>query len=426
MSKDNNNMVSMQVENSGFRDGLEFILHEGARRLLQLAIEEEVNQFIENYQAITDGSGHRMVVRNGHHQDRTILSSLGPIPIRQPRVDDRKLREIHGEQFSSQLLPKYMRRTPSIDNLLPALYLKGISSQDFPTALASILGEKAKNLSSNVLVRLKQKWEQEYAAWNKRDLSGKRYVYLWADGVYFNVRLDDCSPCILVIIAADDEGNKELLAVMDGERESELSWTELLVDLKNRGLVIPPSLAIADGALGFWAALAKIYPSTLQQRCWVHKTQNLLDKLPKKQHRQAKGMIHEMYLAENYKDAVLAYDKFSVVYRDKYPAVVNCLEKDFDQLFTFYRFPAAQWIHIRTTNPIESTFATVRLRARRTKGCGSRMATLTMVFQLAREAQKRWKRLKGVEWLKDVITGREFIDGKLVNGDEQEQMQNVA
>lgn len=415
MSKCTNHSIPFQVENASFPSDLELVLKEGARALLQMAIEAEVAEFIENNKDRRDGTGRRLVVRNGHQQERNILTSLGLIRIRQPRVDDRQLVQAGQGRFTSRLLPPYLRKAPSINNLLPILYLKGISSQDFPTALASILGDAVKGLSANTLVRLKEKWEDQFLEWSRRDLSNKRYIYIWADGVYFNVRLHDAKPCILIIIGADEQGNKELLAVVDGERESELSWTSLLVNLKSRGLTTPPSLAIADGALGFWAALDKVYPGTLQQRCWVHKTKNVLDKLPKKHHSHAKEMIVNMYMAGSYKDAISAYKQFCTVFGDKYPKAVECLEKDFDQLFTFYSFPTIHWIHIRTTNPIESTFATVRLRTRRTKGCGSRDATLTMVFQLCCEAQKRWKKLKGAEWLHQVAAGKEFVDGQLAS-----------
>ena len=424
MSKCTNHNTPFQEEKVSFPSDLETVLREGARALLQMAIEAEVAEFIERHKDNRDHRGRRLAVRNGYHKEREILTSLGPLRVRQPRVDDRQLARDGHERFSSSLLPRYMRKVPSIENLLPILYLKGISSQDFPEALAAILGDGVKGLSANTLVRLKEQWMDEFLKWSKRDLSQKRYVYIWADGVYFNVRLNDAKPCILIIIGADERGNKELLAVCDGERESELSWRALLVDLKSRGLKMPPSLAIADGALGFWAALDKIYPSTLQQRCWVHKTANVLDKLPKKHHSQAKKMIVNMYMADSYEEAVSVYNQFGVVFGDKYPKAVKCLEKDFDQLFTFYSFPSIHWIHIRTTNPIESTFATVRLRSRRTKGCGSREATLTMVFQLCREAQKRWKKLKGAEWLPHVASGQQFIDGKLA--EKSETIKDVA
>lgn len=395
---------------------IEDILRQGAAQLLQLAVEAEVDSFIEKFQAAIDDDGHRLAVRNGYHKKRAILSSIGPVTVKQPRIDDRKLRQQYpGTDFTSAILPKYLRRAPSLDNLVPALYLKGISTQDFPTALKAILGDNAKNLSSNTVVRLKKSWAAEYDQWCKSDLSRKKYVYIWADGIYFNVRCDSSTSCILVVLAADDKGNKELLAVNDGFRESKQSWIEILLELKSRGLAIGPSLAIADGALGFWAALRDVYPTTAEQRCWVHKTVNVLDKLPKSVHGKAKKMLHNMYLAENQKSAMLAYHLFVKTFKDKYPKAVLCLEKDVDELFTFYNFPAAHWQHIRTTNPIESTFATVRLRTKRTKGCGSREATLTMVFKLAKEAEKRWRKLRSFSLLPFVYEGEKFIDGEPEN-----------
>lgn len=403
-------------EKNDFRQPLEEILRQGAVQLLQLAVEAEVDAFIENFKAAVDEDGHRLAVRNGYHKERTILSSLGPMAVKQPRVDDRKLRARYPDQeFSSAILPKYLRRAPSLDNLVPALYLKGVSTQDFPTALKAILGDDAKNLSSNTVVRLKQNWMIEYDQWCKGDLSEKKYVYIWADGIYFNVRCDNAKSCILVILAADDKGNKELLAVSDGFRESKQSWAEMLLELKSRGLAVGPSLAVADGALGFWAALREVYPQTAEQRCWVHKTANVLDKLPKSVHGKAKKMIHNMYQAESQKSAKKAYHLFIDAFKDKYPKAVLCLEKDVDELFTFYNFPAAHWQHIRTTNPIESTFATVRLRTKRTKGCGSREATLTMVFKLAKEAEKRWRKLRSFGLLPYVFAGETFIDGEPEN-----------
>lgn len=422
MSQCKSQFAPIQEKNN---DGqpLEEILRQGAAQLLQLAVEAEVDSFIEKFKAAVDDDGHRLAVRNGYHKEREILSGIGPITIKQPRVDDRKLRQQFPKQkFSSAILPKYLRRAPSLDNLVPALYLKGISTQDFPTALKAILGDDAKNLSSNTVVRLKRNWIIEYEQWCKRDLSDKKYVYIWADGIYFNVRCDNSKSCILVILAADDKGNKELLAVSDGFRESKQSWIEMLLELKSRGLAVGPSLAIADGALGFWAALREVYPDTAEQRCWVHKTANILDKLPKSVQGKAKKMIHNMYMAENQKAAIAAYHLFIKTFRDKYPKAVMCLEKDADELFTFYNFPAAHWQHVRTTNPIESTFATVRLRTKRTKGCGSREATLTMVFKLAKEAEKKWRKLRSFRLLPFVMAGEKFINGE----PENEELKKAA
>ena len=396
------------------RSILDEIVKQGARQMLQAALETEVAEYLERYRHVTDNKGHRLAVRNGYLPERKILSGAGPLSIKQPRVDDRKLRQQEeGEPFTARILPRYLRRLPSIDNLIPALYLKGISTGDFSQALSAILGPSVKGLSATNVVRLKAMWEEEYLQWVQRDLSNKEYVYFWADGIYFNVRLDDERMCILVIMGADKEGNKELVAVSDGYRESTISWREVFLDLKRRGLQKGPQLSIADGGLGYWAALEEVFPQSREQRCWVHKTANILDKLPKSMQSKAKAHLHDMYRAENKHSALAAYDHFVHVYKDKYPKAVACLEKDKDVLFTFYDFPAVHWIHIRTTNPIESTFATVRHRTRRTKGCGSRTATLTMVFKLTREAQKTWKKLKGYNLIPRVLEKRIFIDGEL-------------
>ena len=416
MKKDTLIESQLQEETTAFKKTLDEMIQSGVQQILALALEAEVQEYLDRYQKVINERGHRLAVRNGSMPERTILSSVGPITIRQPRVDDRQLRASLGvEGFSSEILPKYLRRTPSLNNLVPALYLRGISTQDFPTALSAILGDKAKSLSANTVVRLKEKWETEYKQWTRRDLSDKHYVYIWADGVYFNVRLKGTSPCILVIIGADEYGRKELLAVKEGLRESELSWKELLLELKDQGLEKGPKLAIADGALGFWKALSQVYPQSREQRCWVHKTANILDKMPKSVQTNAKQLIHEMYMTDTKEKALITYHRFIKTYEDKYPRTVKCLAKDYDQLFTFYDFPAAHWQHIRTTNPIESTFATVRLRTRRTKGCGSSQATLTMVFKLAKEAEKRWRRLRGYKWIPFVVMGEKFIDGEPEN-----------
>jgi transposase-like protein len=291
--------------------------------------------------------------------------------------------------------------------------LKGISTNEFPTALSAILGEGAKGLSAANIVRLKQCWEEEYKKWSKRDVSDKKYVYFWVDGIYFNVRLDDERSCILVIMAADEAGKKELVAVSDGFRESKTAWKELLLDLKDRGLKMGPKLAVGDGALGFWAALDEVFPKTRRQRCCVHKTANILDKMPKSIQSKAKSMIHDMYMAETKAAALKAFDHFVESFESKYPKAVECLTKDKKDLFTFYDFPGIHWIHIRTTNPIESTFATVRNRTKRTKGSGSRTATLTMVYKLSLEAEKTWKKLKGYKLLKLVLEEKRFLDGEL-------------
>jgi putative transposase len=401
-----------EVESPG--EVLEHILKRGAQALLQKAIEDEVQEFLARYEDEKAADGLRMVVRNGYMPERRVLTGLGPIAVKQPRVDDRKLRKEKNEVgFTSRILPRYLRRIPSIDNLVPALYLKGISTGAFPAALEAILGERAPGLSATTVVRLKKVWEQEYAFWARRDLQDKQYVYFWVDGIHFNVRLEDNRCCILVIMGADSEGNKELVAISDGFRESKLSWKEILLDLKRRGLRRGPELTIGDGGLGFWAALPEVFPASREQLCWVHKTANVLNKLPKSLHGKCKANLHEMYEAENKKEALKSLNQFVRLYQDKYPKATECLLRDKDRLFTYYDFPAAHWIHIRTTNPVESTFATVRLRTKRTKGCGSRTATLTMVYKLAKETEKTWKKLKGYKQIPLVLQGVNFVDGEM-------------
>jgi transposase-like protein len=376
--------------------------------MLGQAIEAEVDDYLtRNDEARDPQSGRRLVVRNGRLPEREILSGVGPISVRQPRVRDRR----EGMRFTSAILPPYLRRTPNLESLIPALYLKGVSTNDFPEALAAILGEGARGLSASTVVRLKESWEKEYEAWRRRDLAGKRYVYFWADGVYFNVRLGDDRPCVLVIVGALADGTKELVALMDGERESALSWKELLLDLKRRGLEEGPEVSVGDGALGFWAALEEVFPRSRRQRCWVHKTANVLDKMPKSLQKSAKAMLHQMYLAATKEEALKVYDDFMKLYGAKCPKAVACLEKDKDDLFTFYDFPAEHWGHLRTTNPIESSFATVRHRHRQTKGCGSRLATLAMVHKLATEAEKHWRKLNGHQLIVKVLSGVRFVDG---------------
>ena len=407
MQKDNVVDLEKRIEEES-RSQLGKVLQAGAQQMLQLAVETEVSAYVEEHQHLRDPqTGHRMVVRNGHQPERTIQSGVGPIPVKKPRVDDRR----KGEKFTSSLLPPYIRRAPSIEALIPVLYLKGISSNDFPEALKSILGESAAGLSPSTICRLKKVWQEEYEEWNSRDLSDKTYVYWWVDGVYFNVRLSDDRPCFLVIVGTLEDGTKELVGIWDGHRESKLSWLEFLRDLKARGLPEEPKLCVGDGALGFWGAKEELFPKARRQRCWVHKTANVLDKMPKRTQASAKRKIHDMYMAETKENALEAFDEFMELYEAKYPKACECLRKDKDDLFTFYDFPAQHWVHIRTTNPIESTFATIRHRTRQTKGCGSRMATLTMVFKLGKAAEKRWRRINGYELIDKVISGVEFKDG---------------
>jgi transposase-like protein len=330
---------------------LEQLIAEGARKMLQAAIEQEVAEYLQAHQGRRTAEGQAAIVRNGHLPERQLVTGVGPIPVCQPRVRHRQ-----GGTFTSAILPEYLRRVPSIDTLIPALYLKGVSTGDLSEALAAILGENASGLSATNIVRLKAGWEAEYQAWRQRDLSQKRYAYWWADGVYFNVRLEDARPCVLVLVGALEDGTKEVLAVTDGFRESKDSWLELLRGLKAHGLREGPKLAIADGSLGFWQALQEAFgPGVDQQRCWVHKTANVLDKLPKSLQGRAKELLHDIYLAPSHQDALAAYDQFLTHYQLKYPKACDCLEKDKDTLFSFYHFPAEHWAHLRTTNPIEST-----------------------------------------------------------------------
>ncbi|CCB90879.1 transposase for insertion sequence element IS6120, partial [Waddlia chondrophila 2032/99] len=382
-----------------------------ARLLLQQAIENEVNEYLESMKSRRDFEGRKQFVRNGYLPEREVQTGIGPISVKQPRIRNR---EESSEGYSSAILPKYLRRVPSLDAVIPALYLRGISTSNFQDALEAIMGKDAKGLSAANITRLKQSWEQEYKDWNKRSLEGKRYAYIWVDGIYFNVRLGDDRICFLVILGALPNGKKELVAIHNGYRESKISWTEVLESLKRRGLCTAPELAIGDGALGFWSAIEEVFPKTKQQRCWVHKTANVLDKMPKSIQVNAKKAIHEIYMAPTKEDGLAAFEVFLKTYRDKYPKACACLEKDKAQLFTFYNFPAIHWQHVRTTNPIESTFATIRHRTRQTKGCGSVPATLTMVFKLATTAEKKWRKLKGCEMIEKVINGVVFKDGEEV------------
>ena len=392
------------------KDALTDLLREGARRLLAEAVEAEVAAWIDAHAHLKDAAGRRQVVRNGHLPERTIQTGIGDLDVKQPRVHDRRPGD-RREHFTSAILPPYLRRTRSLEELIPWLYLKGVSTGDFSEALGAILGPDAPGLSATTVTRLKAIWEGEYAAWSKRSLAGKRYVYVWADGVHFNIRLEQDRQCILVLMGATAEGEKELIAVADGYRESEQSWKELLLDCKGRGLEIEPSLAIGDGALGFWKAIGQVWPSTRAQRCWVHKTSNVLDQMPEGVQPKAKAALHEIYEAETKSAAEKAFDLFVATYEAKYPKATDCLGKDRDALLTFYDFPAEHWRHIRTTNPIESTFATVRLRTVKTKGSGSRTACLTMVFKLMESASRSWRSLNGSARLRTVISGAKFVDG---------------
>ncbi|MGH9904585.1 MAG: IS256 family transposase [Pyrinomonadaceae bacterium] len=388
-------------------DALTEVLRRGAGSLLQEAVEAEVAEVLAQYRALRDERGRQRVVRNGHLPERTIQTGIGDVPVKAPRVRDRA-----GElKFSSSILPRYLRRSRSLEELLPWLYLKGLSTGDFSSALTALLGKDAPGLSANTISRLKEVWKGEYEQWSRRSLSGKEYVYVWADGIYFGVRLEDARQCILVIIGATREGKKEVLGIADGYRESEESWKELLLDLKQRGLTIDPKLATGDGGLGFWKALPQVFGSTRAQRCWKHKTANVLNKLPKALQEKAKANINQISMAESRAAAEQAFDHFLLSYEAKYSKATECLSKDRDTLLTFYDFPAEHWQHIRTTNPIESTFSTVRLRTTKTRGCVSRAGMLAMVFKLMKTAEQKWRTLKGHALLAQVVQGVKFKDG---------------
>ena len=378
--------------------------------MLTTAIEAEVAEWVESHRDLRDEMGHCQVIRNGHLPKRRITTGVGPIEVRQPRVRD--LRSVtEREPFRSQILPPYLRKTRSIEELLPWLYLKGISTGDFQEALQSLVGPECPGLSAPTITRLIQQWQAEYQAWSQRSLAGKKYVYVWADGVYFNIRLEEDRPCILVLMGATEDGQKELLAIVDGYRESEQSWTELLLDVRSRGLAVDPKLATGDGALGFWKALPKVFPKTRAQRCWFHKSGNVIDQLPKRLQAGAKEKLHQIWMADTRAHAHAAFDLFIETYQAKYPKAVECLNKDREELLAFYDFPAQHWIHLRTTNPIESVFSTVKHRQKKTRGNGSRVACLAMVFKLTESASKKWRTLNGSSLLPDVIQGILFIDG---------------
>jgi putative transposase len=396
-------------------DPLLVVLRDGARRMLTQAIEAEVEAFLAAHAELEDEHGRRRMVRNGHAAERSIQTGIGPIEIRRPKLRDRGSADAAPIRFTSEILPPYLRRTRNIEELLPWLYLKGVSTGQFGEALTALLGADAPGLSAATIRRLTEVWQDEHLRWQERDLSVRRYVYLWADGVYFTPRLDHDRQCILVLIGADAQGRKELLAIEDGYRESTQSWRELLVRLRDKnGLMLDPELATGDGALGFWQALHEVWSRTRQQRCWVHKTANVLNLLPKAIHGKAKHDLHAVYEAESRAAAEKAFDHFIGKYGAKYDKAAACLAKDRKALLAFYDFPAEHWKHVRTSNPIESTFATVRLRTAKTKGCLSRQTALAMVFKLGKSAERHWRRLDGSERLGQLIDGVRFRDGEPV------------
>jgi putative transposase len=394
-----------------FSDPLTEVLRNGARALLSQAVEAEVAALLGRHADELTDDGRQRLVRHGHLPEREIMTGIGRVAVRCPRVRDRAGEGSERIRFSSAILPPYARRSKSLEVLIPILYLKGVSTGGFEEALLALLGKDAGGLSASTIGRLKDAWSEEHARWSKRDLSAKHYVYFWADGIHVQARLEEDAQCLLVIIGATPEGKKELVGLIDGVRESAQSWRELLLDLKRRGLAVAPELAVADGALGFWQAIEEVWPTTRGQRCWVHKTANVLNKLPKSQQPKAKRALQEIWMAETKKDALAAFDIFVEIWGVKYDKAVECLIKDRDALLAFYDFPAEHWKHLRTTNVIESSFATIRHRTVRSKGCLSNKTALAMIFKLAEAAEKSWRRLDGHNQLPKLILGIKFADG---------------
>ena len=419
----NNTIIALRQPET-IDDPLTEVLRAGARELLAKAVEAEVEEFLAGHDALRTTDGDQRIVRHGHGPERQVQTGIGPVAVRRPKVRDRGSDETAGERirFSSAILPKWARRSASLDALLPTLYLRGISTGDFQEALSALLGRQAPNLSPQVIARLKVDWKADLARWQGRDLSARRYVYIWADGIHIQARMEENAQCILVIIGATPEGKKELIGFQIGYRESAQSWRELLVDLQARGLAIAPKLATGDGALGFWKALDEVFPDTRHQRCWVHKIANVLNKFPKSVQKNAKVDLMEIWNAPDRATAEAALNVFAHKYRAKYGPAVTCLTKDRDALLAFFDFPAEHWQHLRTTNPIESVFATVRHRTVRTKGSLSHGTALVMVFKLVMAASQTWRRLKGRNHLPKIIEGVKFTDGIEVT----EPARNVA
>jgi putative transposase len=390
------------------QDLLSTMLRDGAHRLVAQAVQAEFEEFLTRFSGERLEDGRAAVVRNGFQPAREVLTGLGSVSVRIPKA---RSRAEAAAVFHSRLVPPYVRRAKSVDAALPWLYLHGVSTGDMREALAALVGPEAAGLSASVVARLKSRWMEEYRLWRRAKLGKDRWVYVWVDGIYSGLRTEDQRLCALVVIGVNERGQKKFLAIEDGVRESKQSWRELLLALKGRGLGIPPRLAVGDGALGFWAALREIYPQTRQQRCWVHKTANVLNYLPKSLQPKAKAALHEIWMAETKAQALVAFEQFVAAFGAKYPKAVECLVKDRETLLAFYDFPAEHWIHIRTSNAIESTFATVRHRTDRTKGCLTRDGMLAMIFKLGMSAEKNWRRLRGFEWLAKVIDGITFRDG---------------
>ena len=404
---------STVVEFSGreaIGDPLTELLRRGARELIHQAVEAELSAFMAAFQGRRLEDGRAAIVRNGYQPEREIQTGIGPVTVKIPKVRAKDGRPI---TFRSVLVPPYVRKTRSLEAALPWLYLKGVSSGEMESALEVLVGPEAKGLSASTVARLKRQWADEYEDWRKSRLDKDRWVYLWADGIYSGLRAEDTKLCALVVIGVNERGQKHFLAIEDGVRESTQSWREVLLALKARGMDTP-KLAVGDGALGFWAALDEVYSETRQQRCWMHKTGNVLNYVPKSVQPKMKQALHDIWQAETREGAEAAFDKFETMYEPKYPKAVHCLQKDRDELMAFYDFPAQHWQSLRTTNPIESTFGTIRHRTKRSKGCLSRDGMLHMIFKLGECAQKNWRRQRGFNYLARVIQGVKFRDGEEV------------
>lgn len=388
-------------------DPLTELLRERAVELLQAAVNAECAEFLHRHEPMREASGRCAVVRNGFLPKRSILTGIGPLSVQVPRVRDRSGR---GLRFESQLVPAYVRRAQAVDAVLPWLYLRGIAQAEVGPALRALVGKAAANMSARVIGKLKAHWAAEYAAWSKADLSKERWVYVWVDGIYSGIRAEQQRLCVLIVVGVNERGQKRFLAIEDGVRESKQSWREVLIGLRERGL-LAPQLAVGDGALGFWAALDDVFPATRQQRCWVHKTANVLNYLPRSLQPKANAGLQAIWMADTRVHANKAFEAFLTIYQPKYPKATECLARDRVPLLAFYDFPAAHWVHLRTSNVIESTFATIRHRTERVKGAFSRTSLLSMLFKLARCAEDSFRRIKGFDWLAEVIRGVKFVDG---------------
>ncbi len=422
------NVIEIHTEGKGqdARSALDELCLAGAQRMLHRALELEVDQYLDRHRDDRDENGHALVTRNGKARPRKLTIGSGTMDITAPRVRDERVEDGQRCRFTSEILPPYMRRSPKVAEVLPVLYLRGLSTGDFREALPALLGKEATaGLSPTTITRLTAAWQQEYESFRKRDIRSKRFAYIWADGVHFRIRLEDDRLCTLVLIGVREDGSKELIAVEDGYRESKESWLSVLRDLTARG-VEAPLLAIGDGALGFWSALREVWPESKEQRCWVHRTANVLEKFPKRLQPRAKSQIHEIFKAETKEIAEEQVDRFVKEYEDRYPKAVASLLRDRETMLTFYDFPAAHWQSIRSTNVIESAFATVRLRQRVTKGAGSRAKGLTMAFKLLAMAEKRWRRIRSPHLVMPMLEGTKFLDGKPIESNPQEGRKSAA